>query len=143
MVGTAGALTISGGTRLLVDGTTGQIEVEPDPAGAEERVRTDREERAALQTWQGPGATADGTAVKILANVADGESARRAAEGPVEGVGLFRTELCFLNRKEEPSVEEQAAIYAEVLSPFGPHRYVVVRTLDRRRPARSAPGSRG
>ena len=130
VVGTAGALTISGGTRLLIDGTTGQIEVEPDPADAEERVRTDREERAALQTWQGPGATADGTAVKILANVADGESARRAAEGPVEGVGLFRTELCFLNRKEEPSVEEQAAIYAEVLSPFGPHRYVVVRTLD-------------
>ena len=28
-------------------------------------------------------------------------------------MGLFRTELCFLNRKDEPSVEEQADIYAE------------------------------
>ena len=54
--------------------------------------------------------------------------ARRSA--PVQGVGLFRTELCFLNRKDEPSVEEQAAIYAEVLAPFGGKGYVVVRTLD-------------
>jgi phosphotransferase system enzyme I (PtsI) len=67
--------------------------------------------------------------VKILANVADGESARIAASGPVEGVGLFRTELCFLNRADEPSVDEQAAIYREVLEPFS-GRYVVVRTLD-------------
>src|SRR5690606_17267417 len=65
------------------------------------------------------------------ANVADGESARKAAEAPVQGVGLFRTELCFLNRKDEPSVEEQASIYGQVLAAFGgDDRYVVVRTLD-------------
>ena len=62
--------------------------------------------------------------------MADGESARSAAGAPVEGVGLFRTELCFLNRKEEPSVEEQASIYGEVLDAFRDDRYVVVRTLD-------------
>ena len=67
--------------------------------------------------------------MKILANVADGESARAASSGPVEGVGLFRTELCFLNRADEPSAEEQASIYAEVLAPYR-GRYVVVRTLD-------------
>ena len=77
-----------------------------------------------------PGRTADGTPVKLLANVADGASAAAAAAGPVEGVGLFRTELCFLNRKDEPSVEEQADIYSGVLGPFGGDRYVVVRTLD-------------
>ena len=67
--------------------------------------------------------------MKILANVADGESARTSSEGPVEGVGLFRTELCFLNRVDEPSAEEQASIYAGVLAPYQ-GRYVVVRTLD-------------
>ena len=76
-----------------------------------------------------PGETADGTTIKILANVADGESARAASTGPVEGVGLFRTELCFLNRADEPSAEEQTSIYAAVLEPFA-GRYVVVRTLD-------------
>ena len=83
-------------------------------AEAEARVAADRELRAPrCATWSGPGATADGRPVKILANVADGESARSAAQAPVEGVGLFRTELCFLNRKDEPSVEEQADIYGE------------------------------
>jgi phosphotransferase system enzyme I (PtsI) len=129
VVGVGRAMDIPGGTPLLVDGTAGSIESDPDADEARRRVATDREARAALAAWTGPGRTADGTAVKILANVADGESAVQAADGPVEGVGLFRTELCFLNRKEEPSAQEQAEIYAEVLRPFE-GRYVVVRTLD-------------
>ena len=131
VVGTAGATGIASGTALLVDGTAGTVEVEPDPSLARQRVEADREMRAALAAWGGPGATADGTPVKLLANVADGDSARSATEAPVEGVGLFRTELCFLNRRDEPTVEEQAEIYAGVLGPFADQRgYVVVRTLD-------------
>jgi phosphotransferase system enzyme I (PtsI) len=129
VVGTAGAMGLSAGTPLLVDGVAGTIEPSPDAVEAERLVAADREAREALATWSGPGETADGTRVKILANVADGESSRGAGAGPVEGVGLFRTELCFLNRTEEPSVEEQASIYGEVLAPFA-GRYVVVRTLD-------------
>src|SRR3954452_11306433 len=129
VVGTAGAMTVAAGTALLVDGTTGSIELSPDADTARRLVDEDRARREALATWEGPGETADGTRVKILANVADGESARAAATGPVEGVGLFRTELCFLNRTDEPSAEEQASIYGEVLAPFS-GRYVVVRTLD-------------
>ncbi|HEY2880445.1 phosphoenolpyruvate--protein phosphotransferase [Nocardioides sp.] len=129
VVGTSGAMTLVAGTPLLVDGVAGTIESSPDPDEAERLVAADRVAREALATWTGPGETADGTRVKILANVADGESARAAASGPVEGVGLFRTELCFLNRVDEPSVEEQASIYGEVLAPFA-GRYVVVRTLD-------------
>jgi phosphotransferase system enzyme I (PtsI) len=129
VVGTAGAMTIAPDTPLLVDGVAGTIELSPDPEEAQRLVEADRAQRAALETWTGPGETADGTPVKILANVADGESARSAATGPVEGVGLFRTELCFLNRADEPSAEEQATIYGEVLAPFT-GRYVVVRTLD-------------
>jgi phosphoenolpyruvate-protein phosphotransferase (PTS system enzyme I) len=133
IVGTAGALEIPNGTRLLVDGTAGTVETEPDPDEADRRVAADKEQRAALAAWTGPGRTLDGAPVKLLANVADGESARKAAAAPVEGVGLFRTELCFLNRQDEPSAEEQADIYAAVLEPFsadGADRYVVVRTLD-------------
>ena len=79
--------------------------------------------------WAGPGATADGHAVSILANVQDGAAARAARETPAEGVGLFRTELCFLNRDTEPSVDEQADIYGDVLDAFSGHK-VVIRTLD-------------
>ena len=65
----------------------------------------------------------------MLANVQDGAAARAARETAAEGVGLFRTELCFLNRETEPSVDEQTDIYAEVLDAFAGQK-VVIRTLD-------------
>jgi phosphotransferase system enzyme I (PtsI) len=129
VVGVSGLHRVRPGTWLLVDGSTGEISVEPAPEIAKGQVEAARAQREALAGWTGPGRTADGTSVKLLANVADGASAAAAAAGPVEGVGLFRTELCFLNRKEEPSADQQADIYAEVLAPFA-GRYVVVRTLD-------------
>jgi phosphotransferase system enzyme I (PtsI) len=130
VVAVPGLMSLTADTPVLVDGTTGVVEVDPDAADASRRVEADRAARAALEAWVGPGRTSDGTRLKILANVADGDSARAAAQGPVEGVGLFRTELCFLNRKDEPSVSEQTEVYAEVLDAFGVERTVVVRTLD-------------
>ena len=121
---------VGAGAMVLVDGSTGDIEIEPDADDAARRVRESRERQAALDAWTGPARTSDGTPVKVLANVADVASAEKAAVGPVEGSGLFRTELCFLNRKDEPSVEEQADLYAGVLAAFGDDRYVVIRTLD-------------
>ncbi len=97
------------------------------PAG--EAVAAAQREAEQAARWSGPGATADGHAVAVLANVQDGAAARAARETPAEGVGLFRTELCFLNRDTEPSVDEQADIYAEVLEAFA-GRKVVIRTLD-------------
>ncbi|MEO9322169.1 phosphoenolpyruvate--protein phosphotransferase [Nocardioides sp. C4-1] len=129
VVGVAGALGLSSGEQVLVDGAVGTIERGPDPDDAEQRVERDRVEREAVASWTGPGRLSDGTAVKVLANVADGPSSEKSADGPVEGVGLFRTELCFLGRTEEPSVEEQTEVYAAALRPFA-DRYVVVRTLD-------------
>lgn len=131
VVGLAGALQVPPGTPVLVDGTLGTVELDPDADDASARVERDRAVRAELETWTGPARTLDGTPVKLLANVADGESARQAAKAPVEGVGLFRTELCFLNRQDEPTADEQCDIYAEVLEAFsGDGHYVVVRTLD-------------
>ena len=129
VVGATGATEVAAGTRVLVDGTAGTVDLAPDEDDAREQVDRDREVREQAQAWSGPGATRDGTPVKLMANVADGESARGAARQPVEGVGLFRTELCFLGRSEEPTVEEQAGIYAEVLEAFS-DREVVLRTLD-------------
>ena len=114
---------------VLVDGTTGELQVDPDPSTATAAVVESRTRAEAVARWQGPGRTADGHAVGVLANVQDGAGARVAAAGAAEGVGLFRTELCFLSADKEPTVEEQAAIYAEVLEAFG-DRKVVVRTLD-------------
>ncbi len=130
VVGAAGIMALPTGTFVVVDGETGTIEQGADPDEARARVEESARLRDELASWSGPAATADGLPLKLLANVADGPSSQSASVEPVQGVGLFRTELCFLNRKEEPSVEEQADIYSDVLSPYSEGRYVVVRTLD-------------
>ncbi|MCY7402823.1 MAG: phosphoenolpyruvate--protein phosphotransferase [Nocardioides sp.] len=130
VVGAAGVMEIPTGTFVVVDGETGTIEQGADAEDAARRVAESRELRAALASWTGPAATADGLPIKLLANVADGPSSAAASTEPVQGVGLFRTELCFLNRKDEPSAEEQTDIYSAVLEPYSDGRVVVVRTLD-------------
>ena len=118
---------------LLVDGDARRRRARrrPEDRRAPRVEAEPRAPRGAAQAWTGPAATADGIAVKMLANVADGD-VRRVGRGasPCEGVGLFRTELCFLNRSDEPSVDEQADIYAEVLDAV------------RRRPLRRRPHPR-
>jgi phosphotransferase system enzyme I (PtsI) len=120
---------IPAGATVLVNGGNGEVVVEPDLAEAATLIEIDRQTRAAAAEWRGPGATADGVAIAIYANVQDGASARKAAEAPCEGVGLFRSELAFLGRDVEPTVDEQAAEYAEVFAAFA-DRKVVIRTLD-------------
>ncbi|WP_238419189.1 phosphoenolpyruvate--protein phosphotransferase [Gordonia sp. 'Campus'] len=129
VVAVSGLSDIEAGTPVLVDGNTGLIEVRPDDEMARDRVAEHRRHAELVAGWSGPGVTADGVAIAVLANVADGASARAAVDHPVEGVGLFRTELAFLERADEPTVDEQAAIYREVLDAFA-GRKVVIRTLD-------------
>jgi len=129
VVAVEGLDSVAAGTMVMVDGTVGTVTVAPDEAEAAQAVAVARGEADLAKSWSGPGATADGHVVAILANVQDGAAARAARETPAEGVGLFRTELCFLNRSTEPSVDEQAQIYGEVLDAFAGQK-VVIRTLD-------------
>ncbi|MHA6511500.1 phosphoenolpyruvate--protein phosphotransferase [Tessaracoccus sp. Z1128] len=129
IVAAAALDTVEEGTPLLVDGTTGIITMHPDADAAAERMRRDRQLRAEIRSWRGPARTAEGARVTLLANVQDGAAARVSARSEAEGVGLFRTELCFLTAQTEPSIQEQARIYGEVFAAFS-GRKVVVRTLD-------------
>ena len=117
------------GHLVLIDGGTGEVVVSPDPEVAVRRVEAGRVAAALVAQWNGPGATRDGHRVDILANVQDGPGAQAAAATPAQGVGLFRTELCFLDSATEPTVAEQAEIYSAVLDAF-PDSKVVIRTLD-------------
>jgi phosphoenolpyruvate-protein phosphotransferase (PTS system enzyme I) len=129
VVAVDGLDAVEAGTHVLVDGTLGAVTVSPDEAAAVSVIDSARRDAQRAAQWRGPGGTSDGHAVAIYANVQDGTAARAAAATPAEGVGLFRTELCFLNRDAEPSVDEQTGIYASVLEAFS-GRKVVVRTLD-------------
>lgn len=129
VVAVSGLEQVQSGAMVLVDGTNGTVTIEPDATAAAEAMAQARRESDLADSWRGPGSTADGHRVAVLANVQDGAAAHAAAATPAEGIGLFRTELCFLNRDLEPTVDEQAQIYGDVLAAF-PERKVVVRTLD-------------
>ena len=124
-----GAVAIGVGTVVAVDGSTGEVFVDPDPLIRAEVVQRSERRAKALGTATGPGKTSDGHPVALLANIGTAEDAERAAVLDVEGVGLFRTEFLFLDRDTAPSLEEQVAVYTRVFEAFGARR-VVVRTLD-------------
>jgi phosphotransferase system enzyme I (PtsI) len=108
---------------LAVDGDTGTVEV-ADPAAPVVTAAS-----TGPVHWNGIGATADGHRVKVLGNVGSATDAQAAADAGAEGVGLFRTEFCYLDAAAEPTVEEQRAAYTAVLAPFR-GKPAIVRTLD-------------
>jgi multiphosphoryl transfer protein len=76
-----------------------------------------------------PAATLDGRHIEVAANVGTAEEAVRALASGAEGIGLFRTEMLFLDRNEPPSEEEQFDEYRRALEAAG-GRPVIIRTLD-------------
>ncbi|WP_223148440.1 phosphoenolpyruvate--protein phosphotransferase, partial [Actinotalea sp. JY-7885] len=127
VVQVTGASALEAGRVVAVDAAAGTVTPDPDE-DVVERARVRGRALAALAEATGPGATRDGHAVGLLANIGTAEDAERVGEG-VEGVGLFRTEVLFLGRTSAPTEDEQAATYARALTALG-GRKVVVRTLD-------------
>ncbi|RKR92875.1 phosphoenolpyruvate--protein phosphotransferase [Micromonospora pisi] len=126
VVGCADLRDLTEGTTVLVDGTTGLVESGLDAPTLAARVSA-AARAADVGAVSGPGRTTDGHPVALLANV--GSAREVPATGNAEGVGLFRTELLFLDRTREPGPDEQTAAYREVFSRMGGRR-VVIRTLD-------------
>lgn len=124
VVACPGALSLADGGQVSVDGTTGLVVAGVPEEEARSIQAAHRERRARLSRSRGPGRTADGHPVPLMLNIG---SAADLDPAHTEGVGLFRTELLFLDRRTEPTAEEQEAAYAEV---FGRCDKVVVRTLD-------------
>ncbi|WP_237477400.1 phosphoenolpyruvate--protein phosphotransferase [Lichenibacterium dinghuense] len=128
-----GGAALRSATRVALDGSTGDVWVDPDAATAariEARVAGDRKARAALAHLRGVHpATRGGRPIEVAANLGSLKEIGPALEAGAMGVGLFRTELLFMERKSLPSEDEQARTYAELARAFAPHP-VVVRTLD-------------
>ncbi len=118
---------------VVIDGTTGDVVVDPDDATIE-RYRARRDalaaERLAVEPVdRGPLATADGTPIQVLANINRPDDLALDSMGLAEGVGLFRTEYYFMTSRRLPSEEEQYQQYRDVLE-RADGREVIIRTVD-------------
>lgn len=125
----AGADEIDEGADLVLDGTSGEVLADPREEEAAQLLQRGQRRAAATAEMHGPGRTADGHAVALLANIGSVADAEALAEADVEGVGLLRTEFLFLDRAEAPSEDEQAEAYTRMLTALGERR-LVVRTFD-------------
>ncbi|MDQ0240474.1 phosphoenolpyruvate--protein phosphotransferase [Arthrobacter bambusae] len=128
IVAAPGVDGIADGTEVYLDGAAGTVTVDP---GEDLRLAAKAwaNQASTLAAFSGSNVMADGFRVPLLANVGTGADAVKAADAGAEGVGLLRTEFCFLDRDDEPTVEEQIAAYGAVFAAF-PGKKVVVRTLD-------------
>ncbi|MGP9693417.1 phosphoenolpyruvate--protein phosphotransferase [Brachybacterium sp. AOP25-B2-12] len=129
VVAAQGIDAVADGTEVFVDGARGTLS---DVVGDRERELASA--WAELQehplTYEGGGAhLTDGATVPLLANIGGAADGAKAVAAHADGVGLFRTEFLFLDREDEPGVEEQQKAYRAVFEQF-PGKKVVVRTID-------------
>jgi len=95
----------------------------------QKKAEYDEFEIGLLKHKELPGETIDGFKVKLLANIEIMEELPSVTEYGAEGIGLYRTEFLYLNRKDLPSEEEQFEIYKTVSHKILPLP-VTIRTLD-------------
>lgn len=122
-------LSIGDGTVVAVDGSTGVVLIDPTPEEIAQSARRSAERAARLAASHGPGRTRDGHPVKLLANVGGPADVPGVIAANADGIGLLRTEFLFLDRRDAPTLGEQQATYAEILTGLQ-GRKAVVRTLD-------------
>lgn len=73
--------------------------------------------------------TKDGMEIEVVANVGIEEDAILAMEYGADGVGLVRTEICFMYSKSIPTWEDQLDMYQKILANMG-KKLVYFRLLD-------------
>ena len=117
----------------IVDGNHGCIYVDPDAETLrtmQESLRREQEQRQLLKTWKGKKTeTLDGRRVRLYANIGNMKDLSLVLENDAEGIGLFRSEFLYLERKEYTTEEEQFTIYKAVAETMA-GKPVIIRTLD-------------
>jgi phosphotransferase system enzyme I (PtsI) len=121
------------GTRVILDGTRGTVQLDPTPAEIEEAERTDTRRRELATRLEEavaqPSVTLDGVHIALRGNVDLPDEIEAAQAHGAEGVGLLRTEFLITGHSDLPSEDEQAEYFQRVGAAFPGHP-IVVRTYD-------------
>jgi phosphotransferase system enzyme I (PtsP) len=119
--------------KLIVDGYTGEIYINPPPQVREQyRHLAEEEEELKLIVAEHahlPAETQDGQRVSLHLNLGLDVKQPHLANLNIDGIGLYRSEIPFMMRDQLPTEDEQVEMYKEVLDHF-PDNPVVMRTLD-------------
>lgn len=121
------------GDLLIVDGGEGIVILKPDADTLakyrHEQARRTEETRRLEKLKDLPAQTTDGRRITLAANIEIAEDVKVALSHGAEGIGLYRTEFMFLNRKSMPTEQEHFENYRRAVRASFPYP-VIVRTVD-------------
>ncbi|MFH0935684.1 MAG: phosphoenolpyruvate--protein phosphotransferase [Candidatus Omnitrophota bacterium] len=124
---------INSGEILIVDGNNGFVIVGPDEKTLEEYRREKEKLKGATKKFllvkDLPATTIDGKKVEISANIEFPDEVPAVKLHGGQGIGLYRTEFFYMNRKDLPTEEEHYQAYKYVAEEMKPYS-VIIRTLD-------------
>jgi len=121
------------GNQIIVDGHRGILIVEPDLATIENYSQQERRfvqlvsELDKLKSL--PAETLDGHRIRLEANIEFPDEIPSVLAHGAEGIGLYRTEYFYMNRRDLPNEQEQYEAYRIVVEKLAPSP-VIIRTLD-------------
>jgi len=128
-----GTQRIKSGDILIVDGTDGEIIVNPPPAVQKEflskkdKYNNYRRELKKMAKWK--SVTLDDVRFNLMANIELPEEISHAFSYGAEGIGLFRSEFIYLQRTSLPTEEDHFEIYSRLAKEAYPFP-VYIRTID-------------
>ncbi|MFD2612877.1 phosphoenolpyruvate--protein phosphotransferase [Paenibacillus gansuensis] len=124
---------IATGDVLIIDGEEGTVYINPEDELTETYTLRRNRMLAAADRLQHlssvPSLTNDGFPVQLEANISSVKELELVLKNGADGIGLFRTELLYMDRAQLPSEEEQFTVYQEVVQRMG-SRPCIIRTLD-------------
>lgn len=123
----------STGALAILDGDAGVVMLDPSPeelADYERRLEEQRsvDSRISELRFQ-PSVTPDGAKVRLMANAEGVHDLVGLELDTIAGIGLFRTEFAFMERRQFPTEDEQVAMYSRAVESAG-GKPVTFRTLD-------------
>jgi len=124
---------VANGTQVILDGENGLLLVGAEEEETEQYQQRRKElESVAKRVFEvrfAPAVTRDGTEVKLMMNMEGVRDLDLMEQDTSAGIGLFRTEFAFMERRSFPSEDEQVAMYQRAIERAG-DRVVTFRTLD-------------
>ena len=124
---------VKNGDTLIVDGTDGEVLVNPPLAIRKEflskKQKYDDYRKELRKTAKLSSLTLDDVKFSPLANIELPEEVNLALSLGAEGIGLFRSEFIYLQSTSLPSEEDHFSIYSRIAKEAYPHP-VYIRTVD-------------
>lgn len=121
------------GKLVIVDGYSGKLYIEPDETtlnSMRAKQEEDLEKARLRKELKGKDSrTIDGKAINVYSNIGNVEEIKQVLEQDAEGIGLFRSEFLYLDKKSYPTEEELFLSYKKLAIAMG-DRKVIIRTLD-------------